>query len=59
MKLICVFLFAYAKSWFSHEAAQIKTLIRDHNDTIAYIYHFACILGWLRRGCDHIADTDL
>ena len=22
-KLICVFFFAYAKSWFSHDAAQI------------------------------------
>ena len=30
-KLICVFVFAFAKSWFSHDAAQlqiVKTLIR-------------------------------
>ena len=25
-KLICVFVFAYADCWFSHEAAHIKTL---------------------------------
>ena len=24
-KLICVFVFAYAKSWFSHDAAHINT----------------------------------
>ena len=23
-KLICVFVFAYAKSWFSHDTAQLK-----------------------------------
>ena len=25
-KLICVFVFAYAKSWFSHDGANIKTV---------------------------------
>ena len=31
VKLICVFVFAYAKCWFSHDAAQIKnqTIPRD------------------------------
>ena len=24
VKLICTFVFAYAKSWFSHEAAHLK-----------------------------------
>ena len=26
-KLICVFVFAYAKHWFSHDAAHINTLV--------------------------------
>ena len=26
-KLICVFVFVYAKSWFSHDAAQIEALL--------------------------------
>ena len=27
-KLICVFVFAYAKCWFSHDAAQIKMVLQ-------------------------------
>ena len=33
-KLICVFVFAYAKCWFSHEAAQITMI--DHLFFFAY-----------------------
>ena len=29
-KLICVFVFAYAKSRFSHDAAHIKVLVREY-----------------------------
>ena len=27
-KLICVFVFAYAKSWFSHDAAQLLSSVK-------------------------------
>ena len=30
-KLICVFVFAYAKSWFSHDAAHISVLLTARN----------------------------
>ena len=28
-KLICIFVFAYAKSWFSHDVAHIQHKIKD------------------------------
>ena len=34
-KLICVFVFAYAKRWFSHDAAQMSSLSYVH---IALVY---------------------
>ena len=37
-KLICVFVFAYAKCWFSHDAAQIKNNIQ-HNFSIFQTGH--------------------
>ena len=35
-KLICAFVFAYAKRWFSHDAAQIQ-MLRDINFCLTYI----------------------
>ena len=32
-KLICVFVFAYAKSWFSHDEAQLRNLTKYTNNT--------------------------
>ena len=32
-KLICVFVFAYAKCWFSHDAAQIFSVVANQNST--------------------------
>ena len=29
-QLICVFVFAYAKSWFSHDEAQIRCVFDDN-----------------------------
>ena len=36
-KLICVFVFAYADCWFSHEAAQLLLSLKS------YIYRAPCI----------------
>ena len=33
-KLICVFVFAYAKRWFSHEASHLFLIYQGHN----YVY---------------------
>ena len=48
-KLICVFVFAYADSWFSHEAAQlyytemIPDVLTDFQGSYFYILIFKCI----------------
>ena len=36
MKLICVFVFAYADCWFSHEAAHFKNSldVEEHSDLV-------------------------
>ena len=36
-KLICVFVFAYAKCWFSHEAAQIALPGEDNGANLCFI----------------------
>ena len=33
-KLICIFIFAYAKSWFSHEEAQITFWVLIRSDSV-------------------------
>ena len=35
-KLICVFVFAYAKSWFSHDAAHLVSVSSTSYDTDIY-----------------------
>ena len=36
-KLICVFVFAYAKSWFSHDEAHIKVGCKSHGHVILMV----------------------
>ena len=31
VKLICLFVFTYAKSWFSHDEAQVMLMLLKHN----------------------------
>ena len=33
-KLICVFVFAYAKCWLSHDAKKVVSIKRFHNSTL-------------------------
>ena len=43
-KLICAFVFAYAKRWFSHDAAQLSFIMGAILDTILesdYLAHWA------------------
>ena len=44
MKLICVFVFAYAKCWFSHDAAQLW-LLMDYVDS--GFLHVLCMIDWI------------
>ena len=57
-KLICVFVFAYAKSRFSHNEAHIKTSNREnHNRTTAF--ERSVINYWGRGSIDFTAPTSL
>ena len=38
VKLICVFVFAYAKSWFSHDAAHLESYELHHEKTSFFAY---------------------
>ena len=42
-KLICVFVFAYAKSWFSHEASHI---IHMHKKFINFGQKYRLLVHW-------------
>ena len=37
MKLICAFVFAYAKIWFSHDAAQMTLALGTDSDQSGYL----------------------
>ena len=48
-KLICVFVFAYAKSWFSHDAAQINMIQNDgRQEADKSVY---CLSDVLKNDC--------
>ena len=49
-KLICVFVFAYAKSRFSHDEAQIYSCIYDVKININMCLHFVFIQNLFVRG---------
>ena len=48
-KLICVFVFAYADCWFSHEAAQMEKRARYNSQVTTDIM--------LQNGCHLVAET--